>query len=545
MGANARKDTAVKDPEQRRALGVYYTPPDVAHALTRWALRENPGPVLDPSYGVCRFLDAALDVLAAAGVKRPAREVNGVDVDAKASAASTKALIRRGARPDQFTSADFFTLPADPRFAAVLGNPPYVRHQWQGPAVKAAADCAMNAAGVALSRRASLWAPFLIHADRFVRPNGRLAMLLPSAALQADYAGAVWEHLAGRYARLTLIRVGERVFPDALEETVLVLADRRGTISTRAPLVVEVPTFDLLAEALAEDPELTQLRKRGRRRVHVRSGLGARRLLAIAAEHPATTTLGKVAETRIGTVTGANAFFVRAPDDAVCEGLEDHQLIPVLPGSRSLRGALWTRKDDDAAAALGKRCRMLHLPDGGELPARLVQAIAHAEEDAIHERFHCAKRSPWWALSPQRAPDAFLTYMAGEAKGIVRNDAAAGCVNGVHRVTWRGPGGDAYLLSTWTSLWALAVEQSARHYAGGVLKLEPGAAPQLPVVSLADPAAIARLDRTLRDEGLAAARELADELVLGERIGLSTQQIRTLRAAVLELTERRTPPLRS
>ncbi|MGN6373002.1 MAG: N-6 DNA methylase [Solirubrobacteraceae bacterium] len=534
--------TAVLD--HQRALGAYYTPPDVARALTLWALRDSSGPVLDPSYGICRFLDAAVDVLAAAGVDRPARAVHGVDIDAVATSATTQGLLRRGALVSQFTHGDFFSLRPDPRFAAVLGNPPYIRHQWQDPDVKAAAARAMNAAGVTLSRRASLWAPFLIHADRFLRPGGRLGMLLPGAALQAAYAERVWEHLADHYAQLTLLRVGERVFPDALEETVFVLGDLRTGMSVRAPLVVEVSTLDEARQALTEEPGLTQLRKRGRRRVHVRSGLGARRLLAIAAEHPAVTTLGEIAEVRIGTVTGANAFFLRTADDSICRELEEHELAHVLPGSRSLRGALWTRDDDAIAAAAGKRCRMLRLTRDSELPFRVREAIREAEAELIHERFHCAKRSLWWELPLERAPDAFLAYMAGAAKGIVRNDAGAGCVNGVHRVTWRGLGADAYLVSTWTSLWALAFEQCARHYAGGVLKLEPGAAPQLPVVRIEEPAAIRRLDDTLREEGAAAARDLADELVLAETLGFSAQQIRLIRAAVLELTERRMPPLR-
>ncbi len=72
----------------RRALGAYYTPADVASTLATWALQSNVGPVLDPSYGPCRFLTAALDVLRASGARHPA-DIHGIDIDAVATEATT------------------------------------------------------------------------------------------------------------------------------------------------------------------------------------------------------------------------------------------------------------------------------------------------------------------------------------------------------------------------------------------------------------------------------------------------------------------------
>jgi adenine-specific DNA-methyltransferase len=531
-------------PAPQRALGAYYTPRDIADTLTRWALNGNAGPILDPSYGTCRFLEAALSVLRDAGVQRPVRLIHGIDIDADATRATTRELVARGAGRSQFTHKDFLAVPADARFAAVLGNPPYVRHHWQDPDVKAAVATAMEEAGVKLSRRASLWAAFVVHADRFVRDDGRLAMLLPGAALQALYATPVWQHLARRYAYLTLVRIGERAFDDALEETVVLLADCRSNGARRRPLVAEVPTFDALADALAEDSTARQLRERGCQLPRVRSTLSTTRLLTIAAEHDTSTHLGEIARVRLGTVTGANAFFVRSAQDDLIRELGDDELARVVPRSRSLTGAFWTLHDDELAVEACARCRMLCLARGGSTPAVVERAIEQAEREELHEGSHCGRRDPWWVIDIGPPPDAFLAYMAGEARGIVRNELGAQSLNGVHGVTWRVPDPSRYLLSTWTSLWALAVEQTARHYAGGLLKLEPGSVRRLPVVFHDDTEALSCLDKALREEGLSAARQLADRLVLGETLGFSTAQIRTLQAAVLELIERRSPPVR-
>ncbi|MEX2193917.1 MAG: N-6 DNA methylase [Thermoleophilaceae bacterium] len=531
----------------RRALGAYYTPTDIAASLTKWALRGNVGPVLDPSYGVCRFLTAALDVLKTEGATYPEHLLHGIDVDAAATAPTTQALLAQGARPDQFVHRDFFKVPAEPVFAAVLGNPPYVRHHWQREAVKRAAGIAMRDAGASLSRRASLWAPFVVHADRFVRAGGRMTMLLPGASIQADYANAVWEHLARRYAAVTLVRVGERIFPDALEETVVLLAGGRREFAraTRSPLVAEVASFATLVCDLDADPTAEQLRKRARGLENARSNLTSRRLRGIAREHDASSRLGEVADIRIGTVTGANGFFVRTPNDDLVRALPAEEVVRVVPGSHSMYGATWREEDDNLSSRDGKRCRLLRLDSARRLRGKIAVAISSAEDDKLDERSHCQRRTPWWAVDPGDPPDAFLAYMAGAPRGLVFNEMQACCINGVHRVTWKVDDAQAYVLSTWTSLWALAVEQSARHYAGGVLKLEPGKAPDLPVIRHDDLEALDELDELLRSQGIKAARRFADDLVLRGTLGWSRQQLSALSTAADHLAQRRSPRMRS
>lgn len=539
-----RTDSPVlaRPPRCRRALGAYYTPSDIAVTLTQWALRDNIGPVLDPSYGICRFLDAAVDVLTGLKAPHPELAVYGIDVDEEATVKTTTALRARGARESQFLHRDFFTCPPEARYATVLGNPPYVRRHWQNQACRTSVLSALTDAGVTLSRRASLWAPFVVHADRFVRDGGRLAMLLPGAAIQAQYAEPVWGRLASRYRSVTLVRVGERAFRDALEETVVLLADGRTRESSRRkPLVAELPAFADLQAALADDPLLVHLRNRACPTRSVRRTLTATRLLAIAAEHEATKTLGDVATVRIGTVTGANALFLRRPSDPLLTGLHEHEVAAAVPRSGALAGARWTTADDDAAVEAGDRCRLMRLDPNLVPGGRHRDVLEEARNAGVHERSHCRRRDPWWAIPPHAPPAAFLAYMAGTPKGVVLNEVGAECINGVHRVNWTRDGGSAYVLSTWSSLWALAVEQSARHYAGGVLKIEPGTAPGLPVVRHDDDAALDTLDALLRGQGREAAREFADELIVLSKLGFSRKQLDALRASADALAHRRAP----
>ena len=66
---------------KRKALGAYYTPPDLADALVRWAVDTGTERVLDPSYGDGRFLRSAIDRYRALGVGRPHHRVFGAELD--------------------------------------------------------------------------------------------------------------------------------------------------------------------------------------------------------------------------------------------------------------------------------------------------------------------------------------------------------------------------------------------------------------------------------------------------------------------------------
>ena len=66
---------------RRRLLGSYHTPDGLAAVLVRWALADGDGPILDPSYGGCAFLEAAAQVFSEGDPSTAGTRVYGVDID--------------------------------------------------------------------------------------------------------------------------------------------------------------------------------------------------------------------------------------------------------------------------------------------------------------------------------------------------------------------------------------------------------------------------------------------------------------------------------
>ena len=221
MSAIEAEDTA----ELRKARGAFFTPQALCDFVTAWAIRSPQDQVLEPSCGEAAFLLSAGHRLHALGSGKPA--LAGAELH-RASAEQARRHLASAGLEARITTGDFFETEPKPRFDAVVGNPPYVRYQDFSGASRAASQAAALRAGVRLTHLASSWAAFTIHSALFVRPGGRLGLVIPAELLSVNYAAAVREYLMTRFGRVQLVLFKERVFPDVQEEVVLLMAEGAG-----------------------------------------------------------------------------------------------------------------------------------------------------------------------------------------------------------------------------------------------------------------------------------------------------------------------------
>ena len=147
-----------REPQRRKQLGAWYTPPELVEAVVREAVFPGAVSVLDPACGDGRFLRAT-------GLPQQ----TGVDVDPDTTFEHGDALQR-----------DW----GDRRFDVVVGNPPYLNQLASltsrggrsrfggGPYADAAAE-------------------FLMLAIRLTRPGGRVGLVLPQSLLSTRDAAAI------------------------------------------------------------------------------------------------------------------------------------------------------------------------------------------------------------------------------------------------------------------------------------------------------------------------------------------------------------------
>lgn len=493
------------------------------------------------------MLSASMAVLSRLGSATAGNQVYGVDLDPGAWQYGGE-LIRQGVPSHNLVERDFLQVaPGEvPQVTALIGNPPYVRHHLMDDDAMEIASQSVSLAGFSLSKRASYWAYFVLHGIRFIAPNGRLALVLPTAVLQADYAGEVRKALTSQFGQITAVLVEERLFADADEESVVVLAEGKGQRFQEVRLVSVPSVADVRiavtkrAGTVVRDPasghpwysSLASQEVTAMYRDLVSSGKGA--------------TLGNLATIRIGAVTGANKFFV------VDSATQDQWQIPkscvqpILSHASHLGPALSIgRSDVERLLREGKRVRLIIPPPMPKrLPRGLKAYYRHGEADGLAERHKCESRSPWFNITDRKQPDAFLMYMSWTIPRLVINEAGVDCTNAIHRVQWTDQGVEigarGIALSMMSSIAQLGVEMFGRSYGGGVLKLEPGACNQiwLPTIQGGACDLYDKVTTLLAGGQIALAVTLIDEAV-GRSLGVDAPVMDAIRKEAARLRMRR------
>jgi hypothetical protein len=434
-----------------------------------------------------------------------------------------------------------------PEMDAVVGNPPFVRYQQHAGEARLRSRRAALAQGVTLSGLASSWAALLVHSCGFLKPGGRLAMVLPAELLTVHYAEPVRRWLRRRFARVNLILFERLQFTDALEKVVLVVAQGTGGCDAFSLYHVDdaedlnaLAAFDQVAVTPAAAGKWTDLLLPIHQRQLFRR---------VVEEHYAP--LGDYGQPELGTVTGANDYFALSEETRREYELDESQLVAISPpGTRHLKGLSFTKANWREQRDAGEAVWLLQ-PEPEDRSSGLARYRAHGEALGVPSAYKCTVRTHWLRPPVVTPPDLFFTYMSHRYPRLITNQARVSFLNSMHGVRLRPEAPaiarEALPLLALNSVTMLGAEVFGRSYGGGVLKMEPREAAALPVPR---PAALkaawqelrperASLDRQLRNGVWTAVAKRVDEVLLRGVLGLTADEARQLHEAARSLRERR------
>ncbi|MEJ7706173.1 MAG: N-6 DNA methylase [Nocardioidaceae bacterium] len=528
----------------RKARGAFFTPQPVARFISDWAVKSADDAILEPSCGEAIFLHAA------GRDGRHRGPLDGVELHVPSAAESERTLRAEGIEAT-IRSGDFFEYAPNGSYDAVTGNPPYVRYQNFSAEARLKSREAALRGGVSLTGLASSWAAFTVHSALFLKPGGRLGLVLPAELLTVNYAADVRRFLMQHFRSVGLVLFVDRVFPGVQEEVLLLLADGfdpSGTEGTDHCEIFQVQNAAALSEfAIGRKWKPSSPRAKW-------SGL----MLSAAADSAYTDTttssgfsqLQGWGDTTLGMVTGNNKYFALSRARVEEAGLLSSDVIRLSPpGSRHLRDLSFTEAAWGALGAAGAATWLFRPADGPSLAAR--KYIASGEEAGVHLAYKCRVRTPWWRVPYVPPADLFVTYMNADTPRITTNTARTHHLNSVHgiflRPGLRKTGGQLLPLATLNSITLLGAEIAGRAYGGGMLKLEPREADVLPVPSVEliteHRTELQALRRPVCDHlqlgRLLDAVRLVDEVLLVRGLGLSAREIDAVREAHSAMTTRR------
>lgn len=546
---------------QRKSLGAFYSPPSLVEPMVAWALTRADQSVLDPSCGDGVFLEAAGRRLRSLGAspERTASLLHAVDLNPDAAQVTQDRLVAELGLPfGNIGAGSFFSLPPPGSLFAVsegvdvvLGNPPYIRYQdFAGRARLEALERALHA-GVQLTRLASSWAHFVAHAVAFLKPGGRLALILPAELIHTVYAAPLREHLRLSFEETHVISFRQSVFPGVQEEVVVLLAAGKEKGPGRLGLAEVESDSDLrdLRSVLAK-AELFHPGEEPEKWIPGYAAHPGAAILDHLEERALFSPLGDVGKANIGFVSGANEYFVLTPREAAQRRLPKSSLQPALIRARQIPGLQITSKDIERIQDEEERC-LLWLP--GNRLTRFERAYVKTGEDLGYaERYKCRVRTPWFRVPGVVTPDAFLTYMSDVVPRLCLNRARVVSSNTLLNVRLPRIPADlqkAFVVAFYNSATLLSCERIGRSYGGGVLKLEPREADRIlvpsaklvtrhksPLLRLAQ-----RVDAALRNgrEGFLDEAVAAVDAILFKGEGIARNELADARTSLHERRQAR------
>lgn len=519
---------------QRKRLGAYYTEADTADAIVSLALERTDQRILDPCFGGCAFLQAVRNRMSSLGSPRPMQHVFGVDLDRSARKYLESV---QGARVPQFLFDDFLSVEPDAfglPFDVVLGNPPFVRHHLLQSKIIERAQASLP--DINIPRTADSWLYFFHHSLRFLKKGGSLAMVLPGSLLNAAYARSARLVIANRFRSSHLFLVRRRLFADALESPVIVVARGYGDRSNSCRLSIVDTPQEIRAIEAAHGNLVDLTERTGPWRLALLSD-ASRTAFSAVTRRADVSQLGELATIHIGVVTGANDFFTMTSDQAASYKLPGSTLRPILTTTKQFRGLEVTSTSIRTLLKQGERALLLNT--NGARASAALSAYLNSDSARVAQRaFKCRDRELWYRLDDLKVPDAFLSYVVDRVPRLVLNRASALCTNAIHRLWWRSKttrtDRQAHALALISSLGGLSAEIYGRVAGGGALKLEPGEAAAIWIPTAVRGAArvanaFTRASVALGDGDWQKAREIADGAVLEQELRLSPADARAIR----------------
>ena len=457
---------AIRSPGERRPLGQTYTPHPIIEAMLHWASDHGtPARVVDPGAGSGRYLLAA-------GRRFPEAELHGSDVDPLATLMLRANLAAAGlAGRARVHLGDYraLALPEAEGPTLFIGNPPYVRHHQIAPEWKAWLLQTARRHGLHASALAGLHVHFFLATAEYGRRGDFGAFITSSEWLDVNYGALVRRLLLDELGGQSLHVLAPEAQPFSDATTTGAITCFRIGDTVPAMKVRRVESVSDLGR-LAKGRSVSRQRLAETNRWSVLTRVTP----ALPEGH---VELGELCRVHRGTVTGANAVWVRRdahPD------LPERVLFPSITRARELFGAGARLGSLDALRRVVDLPVDLDVFDAAER-RQIDRFLREARARGVPEGYIASNRRAWWSVGLRAAAPILATYMARRPPAFVRNDAGARHINIAHGLYPREEMTDAVLDRLADHLRAAVTLAQGRTYAGGLVKFEPREMERIPV----------------------------------------------------------------
>ncbi|EOB4247326.1 N-6 DNA methylase [Vibrio metschnikovii] len=553
---------------KKKELGAYYTPAVLSQVLANWAILQIDQDILEPSFGGCGFFESSIARLHELGCPTPEKQLYGVDIDEHAFEILNKKFSKSIDVNQRFILKDFIQVKpiefSAHKFDVILGNPPYVSMHNMTDEQRLSCDNVLRNSPFSertMGRNASLWAFFLLHSLEFLKEGGRVAWVLPSSLLHADYAEKLVQIHQRHFEKIKVLKLAERFFKEeGAQETSIILLAQGFHKENTSPCNLSVDVVENITElkqAISSNGEASAMNIRDYKLDIISSA--AKFSYQALLQQESTKALGHYVDIKIGMVTGANNYFVINRSTAEKHRLPEDVLKPVVSRFNHLQGIVHNKTRHRKCVKADQRV-LLVLPTEEQMADCLSPVARYLSDISYDEKKNnrtFKKRPHWfapgWGVDGIKA-DCFMSYMIHRGPRMVVNTGRQfNCTNSIHKVIFREKVSAKYkramaitMLSTFTQF---SAELEGRSYSSGVLKIEPSAGRQIKVLfsekCIDDLDALkSEVETALEQDNVYRVTQLVDSVLIKHGL-ITLEQCRYLALAVHDLRCERYKGVRS
>lgn len=479
-------------PGNFRERGAFFTS-FATSALVASKLQPVMGAVLEPSCGYGELIAAIANRPDAERTRLIGVELDPVTADA--------AKMRFADVPSISVQCEDFMNFDEGKFDTVVANPPFIRHHAFTEAQRLRfAEMKRRFAVQGLTSRASMWAYFLLHSLELLNLEGQVAFILPAEYEFAEYASGLRSLVRSSFERVEVVPLGGALFSGAQVSAVLLVASGYRGLTHGAEEIQQAETSLTGFESLHEWGRLS-----------------------------------------IGTVTGANGFFLLTQADLDQNRIPYSDVRRVIPPRRQMKGGVlryglseWIH-DRDLGARVYLWMPVAPMQEGSSSYAGLGRDLG------VPYGYKARSRPSWFHVQPLVSGRLLLPYISGNAPALIHNAMMLPHVNSLHGLTLSASLrhlADVAALASASSATALSMEHVGRSYGAGGLKLEISGAKRIQVpnreVLQAFKSEIRRARIDVSFLSMQALRSTVDDVLLGQVLAWSRAQIDQVQRELLD-----------
>jgi len=402
MMTSEQKYAATVSLEHRKKYAQFFTPESIAVFMCKWVMQGmHKTKILEPAYG--------LGIFSRILAQSTTLSIDAYEIDSKIfSVASSE-------RPKRVNlwNEDYFKSEWGLKYDAIVCNPPYLKfHDYDNASYISDVNSHL---GINLNGFTNIYALFLLKSIAQLQVGGRLAYIVPSEFLNADYGVGVKRALlkSNTLKHVIVVDFTKCAFDDALTTACILLCENTKSDTIRFSTLTDVRRLDECLDVYMEY-NIRDIEADIKWKAYYEEGNSTK--------YHHLVPFSNFAKVSRGIATGANDYFTFKQSKISDFNIPEECMMPCVCKASDAPKAFFTLKDFENLANSDKTVFLFNGCANNRHP-NVGRYIALGEQLGINKRYLTANRKPWYSIENRPPAPIWVSVFNRNGLRFVRNEA--------------------------------------------------------------------------------------------------------------------------